>query len=237
MTKVLLAYFAVIAKLCYRTGRKLLASFVMNQSLPTLTFVDIESGGLDPRRHPIIQLAAIAIDGETLSAIETIEIKVQFDEAKANKYAIRKNSYSRMTWKEAALPEVIAAATFAEFLKRHANVPMLGKNGREYKLAQLVAHNAEFDGEFLHTWFDRLNVFCPARRQVLCTLQRALWHFFERPSVVPPSNFKLETLCRHFGIPFYAADAHDALGDIKATVGLYKALVAATVSIPSREAA
>ena len=117
---------------------------------------DLETGGLNPKRHPIIQLAAVALDGESLAAVETIEIKVAFDEARANKHAIRKNSYDRITWKNEALNEREAAFRFAEFLKRHASIPMLARNGSQYYLAQLVAHNAAFDCEFLHIWYERL---------------------------------------------------------------------------------
>lgn len=203
----------------------------------TLVFGDLETGGLNPKRHPIIQLAAIAVNGESLATLETIEIKIAFDEARANKHAIRKNSYDRLTWRNEALDEREAARTFAAFLKRHASMPMLGRDGREYHLAQLVAHNAAFDCEFLHTWYERLGIFCPARRQGLCTLQRAMWHVFEHGGKTPPRNFKLDTLCEYFGVPFSAADAHDALGDVRATVALYKALVARQASLPYSNAA
>ena len=201
-----------------------------------LVFLDLETGGPDSDRHPIIQIAAIAVDGETLATFETIELKVRFDERRATKYALRKNSYSRRIWQEQALPEVEAARRFADFLRHHATFPGLSRDGTEYRLAQLVAHNAAFDAAFLHAWYERLKLFCPARHQALCTLQRCLWHFFENPSCTP-RNFRLETLCDHFGVPFSAADAHDALGDVRATVALYKALVARTTAVPYSTAA
>ena len=36
-------------------------------------------------------------------------------------------------------------------------------------------------------------------------------------------------------MPFSAADAHDALGDVIATVGLYRAIVAAAGTIPTSD--
>jgi DNA polymerase III epsilon subunit-like protein len=45
-------------------------------------------------------------------------------------------------------------------------------------------------------------------------------------------NYRLDTLCQYFGVPFSAADAHDALGDVRATVALYKALVARAAAAP-----
>jgi DNA polymerase III epsilon subunit-like protein len=191
----------------------------------TLIFFDLETGGPNPDRHPIIQIAAAALDGATLSTLETIELKVRFDERQATKYALRKNAYSRRTWKDQALPEVEVARLLAEFLRRHATHIALSQNGDEYRLAQLVAHNAAFDGAFLHAWYKRLTIFCPARHQVLCTLQRAEWYFAERPDLPRPDNFKLQTLCRYFSVPLHPHDAHEALADVRATVGLYRALL------------
>lgn len=195
-----------------------------------LVFVDLETGGVDPKRHPIIQLAAVAVDGTTLEALETLELKIRFDERKANKYALRKYSYSRLVWQREALEELEAAAQFSAYLSRHAAHTVLGADGRSFRLAQLVAHNAAFDGAFLQAWYGRLKRFCPARFQLLCTLQRAQWHFFENPSARQPVDFKLGTLCQHFGVPL--VNAHDALGDVRATVGLYRALVAAAYDAP-----
>jgi DNA polymerase III epsilon subunit-like protein len=201
-----------------------------------LIFVDLETGGPDPKRHPIIQIAAIAVDGESLASLEAIELKLRVDERRATKYALRKNLYSRKLWQEKAWPEEEAARRFADFLKRHATHSEISRNGSEYYLAHLVAHNAEFDVAFLNSWYDRLKMYFPARRQALCTLQRCLWYFFENPSGAPP-NFRLDTLCRHFGVTFAAADAHDALGDVRATVALYKALVARAAAAPYSTAA
>lgn len=200
----------------------------MNQRL---VFLDLETGGLNPHRHPIIQIAAVAVDGDTLAALDEIELKVQFDERRAAKYAFRKNSYSRLLWQERALPEDEAARRLADFLRRHATYREVSRDGNPYQLAQLVAHNAPFDSEFLHAWYERLKLFCPARRQAFCTLQRSQWYFFES-SLNRPQSFSLETLCGYFGVPFSAADAHDALGDVRATVGLYRAIVARKGEIP-----
>src|SRR5687768_5024484 len=97
-----------------------MALCVMAAEPSTLIFFDLETGGPNPNRHPIIQIAAAALDGATLATLETIELKVRFDERKATKFALRKNSYSRRAWQQAALPEHEAARSFAAFLRRHA---------------------------------------------------------------------------------------------------------------------
>lgn len=188
-----------------------------------LIFFDLETGGRNPRRHPIIQIAAVAVES-SLSPLDAFEAKIRFDEKMAMKSALRKNHYHPGTWANEAQDEVVVAKSFSDFLRRHASVPVLSAKGGKYNVAQLVAHNAEFDGVCLHAWFERLSIFLPARRQVLCTLQRALWYFPENPTLVPPTDYKLATLCQYFGVAFHAAAAHEALADVTATVELYRAL-------------
>src|SRR5262245_35187399 len=135
----------------------------MQNLVSTLVFFDLETGGPDPKRHPIIQIGALAVDADTLALLEEFECKVQFDERKATKFALRKNSYSRGAWLEQAIPEREAATSFADFLRRHASFPAIGQDGRRFSLAQLVAHNAPYDAAFLQKWYDRVKIFCPAR--------------------------------------------------------------------------
>jgi DNA polymerase III epsilon subunit-like protein len=196
----------------------------MCDSPSKLTFFDLETGGLNARRHPIIQLAAVAVD-QNLEPLEAFEAKIRFDPKKADQNSLRKNHYSPGQWaREASAPKEVAEE-FGQFLRRHAAVPMLSSEGTTYHVAQLVAHNAGFDGPFLQAWYERLGVYLPARYQVLCTVQRAMWFFEERRDEPPPPNFKLATLCQHFGVSFHAASAHEALADVAATVNLYRALL------------
>lgn len=187
-----------------------------------LVFVDLETGGLDPKRHPIIQLAAVAVD-QRLDAVEAFEAKIQFDERKANAHSLRKNHFHRGIWAREAREQNVVARDFATFLKRHATVPALSAQGKSYQVAQLVAHNAAFDGPFLQTWFDKQDMYLPAKRLVLCTMQLAMWQFTVS-GARPPPNFQLATLCEYFAVPFHAAAAHEALADVTATVRLFQAL-------------
>lgn len=191
----------------------------MNQRL---VFFDLETGGLEPKRHPIIQIAAVAID-YTGDVLEAFEAKIRFDSRKANTYSLRKNHYHPGVWAKDARDPKAVAHDFAEFLRRHATYSMLSSEGRSFQVAELVAHNAAFDGPFLNAWFDKHGMYLPARRQVLCTLQLALWHF-RLSQQTPPVNFQLVTLCAHFGIAFHAASAHEALADVSATVQLFRAI-------------
>ena len=186
-------------------------------------FVDIESAGLEFDR-PIIQIAAIAVDCH-LNELESFEVKIQFDETAADPISLRKNSYSRELWEQEGATEAVAAKSFAAFLRRHATVDLFSTDRRLYQVAQLVAHNGAFDGPFLHTWFKRQRIFFPAAYRVLCTLQRIIWLFHEDQTLTPPADYKLGTLCQYFGVPLRVEDAHEAMADVRATVGLYRAIV------------
>jgi DNA polymerase-3 subunit epsilon len=141
----------------------------MEPSPRTLIFVDLETAGLNPTKHPIMQLAAIAVD-EQLSPVEAFEVKVQFDSRRASKASLRKNHYHPGRWAVEALPPNEAARQFVEFLRRHATTPMLAADGTRYHVAQLIAHNASFDGPFLLSWYEKLGIYLPARFQMMCTL-------------------------------------------------------------------
>ncbi len=188
-----------------------------------LVFVDIEPAGLQSWR-PIMQIAAIAVT-RTGKELETFERKIRFDERQATKRALRKRQYCPERWQREGRPAHYVAHDFGAFLSRHATLTVSRcdrRYARPLVVAQMVAHNAAFDGPFLREWFERHRLFLPADYRVFCTLQRAMWLFQEYPSLIPPEDFKLGTLCRYFGVPWSHEYAHDALFDVRATVNLYR---------------
>ena len=186
-------------------------------------FVDLETGGLETWR-PIIQIAAIAVNS-SLRELEVFESKLTFDSRFVDPRSLRKNNYNPDRWRREARPAREVATAFAEFLRRHATVDVSAAGRGGFQVAQLVAHNAAFDGPFLQAWFERLGQFFPGHFRLLCTVQRAVWLFHEDKKLTPPHDFKLGTLCEYFGVPLRPEDAHDALNDVRATVGLYREMV------------
>ena len=184
-----------------------------------LLFADIETGGTDIYRHPIIELAAIAVEAGTWRELDVFEAKVAFDVKDADPVALGINKFSPSVWKQYALPEHVVAEKFGAFCRTHATVQRTSKRtGREYWIAQLVGHNAEaFDGPFLREWYRRQRIFFPATMRLLCTKQLAMWLFETNQGLTPPEDYKLATLCDYFGLP---VPDHTALRDIRATVAL-----------------
>jgi len=202
-----------------RTKRSLETEY-KGKGTTNLVVVDLETGGLETHR-PIIQIAAIAVDDE-FNELEVFEVKVKFDEAKACPDALRRIHYRRAEWKRSAVAPKKAAWAFARFLRRHATVELYRRDLSVFRVAQLAAHNSQFDGPFLTEWFNRLDIFLPASYRVFCTLQRAYWLFQDNPDLPPPDDFRLGTLCEYFGVPLNPADAHEALADVRATIGVLR---------------
>ncbi len=84
----------------------------------------------------------------------------------------------------------------------------------------MVAHNALFDNRILTTEFDRLGY--QFEKETLCTVELAKKLIPDMPS------YSLGKLVRSLGIPL--SDRHRAQGDAKATVALFKMLLAKDTS-------
>lgn len=190
---------------------------------PILVFLDLETGGLQTWR-PIIQIAAVAVDS-AFRELEAFEAKVRFSELHATARTLRRRHYDRAIWKREARTARDVAADFSRFLMQHAKVSVSHPGSRPFAVAQLVAHNADFDGPFLRAWFKRQGSYLPSSYRVLCTVHRAMWFFQENPALPPPRDYKLGTLCRYFGVSWNPSRAHEALADVRSTVGLYRAIM------------
>ena len=185
-----------------------------------ITFVDLETGGLSSKRHPIIQIAAVTVD-LPFASYRPFERKIRFDLTQADPQALAMNSYDADLWAREAVDERIAANDFAAFLKRSADLTKVSRNGRPYKVAQMAAHNAPFDHGFLFAWFKRLNIYLPGEWHMIDTMQLALLN--NAVNGTRPPSLKLVDLCDFYGIELN--NAHDALGDVMATAKLGRHLL------------
>lgn len=185
-------------------------------------YFDLETGGVT-EKHPDIQLAAIAIDEETWAEVDAFEAKIRFEIADADPEALKMNAYDREVWDRDAITPAATCVGFADFLNRHRSLELVSKRtGRPYGVAKLVGHNAaSFDGPRLMSLFKKHEQFLPADPRVRDTCQRAFW-YFDETGLAPPENYKLATLCRHFGIE--VIESHEALADVRLTVKLARKL-------------
>lgn len=182
-------------------------------------YFDLETGGVEPT-HPVIQLAAIAVDPTGLETA-AFDTKIAFDESTCDPEALRINHYDPAAWRDAA-PPAEAIARFAGWLRPFSSVALVSKRtGRPYNVARLAGYNAvSFDLPRLRAMFGRQ--FFPCEYLVRDVLQRALFWFDEHPDAPKPDNFKLSTVCAYFGIE--VDGAHDALVDVRLSAKLSRVL-------------
>ena len=128
-------------------------------------FIDLETAGLKDDSQ-VIQIAAIAVDSQ-LSELECFEQKLRFDIDQADPAALAINAFEPTVWKRLARSPEDGAEQFSRFCRRHATIDMRSaRTGKPYRVAQLVAHNANFDGPKLQRHFERYDMFLPAGRRV-----------------------------------------------------------------------
>lgn len=177
-------------------------------------YFDLETGGTD-LDSPIIQIAAIATDGEDV--LEEFEVKIEFDEADATKEALEINSYDPEVWKEHAVPEKTALTMFGTFCKGYADLELISKAGNPYYVAQLVGHNAaKFDGPMIQHHANKYppkGIWLAASFIPRDTMQLAQYYQLLTGTKFP--DLKLTTIANYFGVE--EEDAHDALVDVRMT--------------------
>jgi DNA polymerase-3 subunit alpha (Gram-positive type) len=181
-----------------------------------VVYFDLETGGLDPKIHPVIQFAGCAT--EDFEIVEELEVKLTFDLALCEGDALDLNSYDLEVWEESAFAPLTAVCMISAFLRRHATIDMVSKKGAPWHACQLAGHNAaSFDFPFLRELFRQQDEFLIGSFLVLDTMQLAMWRA-QIESDQRIKKFKLGTLCNFYGVEI--GGAHDALADARATVEL-----------------
>lgn len=175
---------------------------------PRIVYIDTETGGTNPDRHPLIQWAGVAIeDGKEL---EAFEVKLQFPLSACEVEALQLNSYDRDTWEKEAVSPKVAVERINDFLVRHATVEQTSKRtGKPYSVARVAGYNVRFDQDFTRAAFGTR--FLPAHPQALDVMQLAAWAFLDAPH--RPANLKLQTVAVFLGLT--SEGAHDALADAR----------------------
>jgi DNA polymerase III epsilon subunit-like protein len=186
-------------------------------------WVDLETTGTNPIRNGIVQLAALVdidnhleaelnlkmaplakaeIDPEALAVNEVTEEEIRGYPHQSDQYAT-------------------FVALLSQYINRYEKLDkfiLAGYNINAFDepfLRQLFMDNAATRrdrkyGGYFGSWF-----FWPKRDVQVYLAEHIAEHGLRLP------NFKLATVCEHFGIPI---DAHDALSDIQATRTLYRVL-------------
>ncbi|MEU6440179.1 TerD family protein [Streptomyces sp. NPDC047046] len=166
--------------------------------------VDVETSGLVPRRDRVLSVAVLTMGpgGEQTGEYSTL-VDPGCDPGPVEVHGLTE--------------------------ERLRGAPAFGRiAGRLGALLQdrvLVAHNAQFDYDFLAHEFARARLHLPVTRR-LCTLA------LNRQVDPPARDMKLGSLAGHYGVP--RTRAHDALDDTRVLAGIFRATLreAARLDLP-----
>ena len=177
-------------------------------------YFDTETTGLDPQRNTIIQLSGmIEIDGQV---VETFNYKIRPIQSDViDPEALRVHGITQSEMDTYPEPSVVLKQ-FLTLLEKYCN--KFDRNDKYYP----AGYNVKFDLEMLYAF---------ARKQGEKYLGSFLaWvpidgmplvHYLVTQSDFKLPDYKLKTVCDHFGIEI---KAHDAMSDITATRELLKKL-------------
>lgn len=176
-----------------------------------LVFVDIETTGLNPEIHEIIEIAVVRVtqtweEGEKPQFLSSFEWSVKIKPLhieNADPVALKVNGYSKNDWKEA----VSLKEALTEFSKKTEG-------------AIMVAHNVAFDAGFLDKNMSQEGVSNTMHYHRLDTVSMAYATLHSTPDV---NRYSLMELCKYFGIE--NTDPHSALSDARADFELFKKLM------------
>lgn len=172
--------------------------------------VDVETGGLNPAQHPMLEVAAmpLTMDAGRLAVADTWHyhliphpgLPIEPSAAKITKYTADNTD----TVKREAEPAVLTSLA-ARIKATVANA--------DCRQAILVGHNAAFDLEFLKAGYARHGL--PVPFHPFCTLDTAtVGAFFYGHTV-------LATLCERAGLGWQGDTAHEAWYDCAQTAELF----------------
>ncbi len=174
-------------------------------ALPRFAVVDLETSGLNTKRHRILQLGMVVIDadGTTVDQWQSL-VKLRWPLQRVGPTAI--HGITRTTLRGApALDDA------------------LDELGRRMHGALFTAHNAEFDSSFLARAARRRPADDPVRLGLeprLCTLRMS-----RRLDPHRELSHRLGDVCERYGVALERP--HDALGDAAATAAILPHLLAA----------
>jgi DNA polymerase III epsilon subunit-like protein len=191
-----------------------------------IIWIDLETGGLDCDKFQITQIGGIVTElGPSFKRVgEPFERKVKLVPGRYTEEALKAQNFSIPVWDAEAVTIADALGALYKWAEPWADERTSAK-GNTYKAADVAGFNVIFDADFLRAASKRNGVWLPLATWtsgMLDVLQLAKWtcalHGLE------PPNFQLRSLCKFFDIDDAALTAHDALGDVLATLALFRAL-------------
>jgi DNA polymerase III epsilon subunit family exonuclease len=170
--------------------------------------LDIETTGLDPAVHEVIEVGCILFCFDAKKKVfrieESFDIKIKPEQIElANPISLKVNGYTIDKWTQ-AVSATVALKTIS----------------RKIKGRVMVGHNAGFDYSFMNQAFKKHMIVNTLHYHVLDTLSMA---YVTLRDNVDATRLSLQYLCDFYGIE--NKKAHTALADAQATYELFVKLM------------
>ena len=169
-----------------------------------LAFCDVETTGLDPKKHEIIEIAVIIYDQEQNKIVKEWSKKATPRHIQnADPIALDINGYNKE-------PELYKG-NIHEIIKEYFNI---------INECIIVGQNIQFDIDFINEYRLEFNIGKETHRDRKLELKSMVWFAIKDSNII---NRSLYSLCNYFGIS--NEGEHKALIDCKRTLEVYKCLI------------
>lgn len=175
---------------------------------------DVETTGTDPKRNDIVQLAyMVEIDGADKEEGSLFMQPFDFGSINSDALAVNKLTIEQLRGFDS--PRDVYRKV-CKMLSKYAD-----KYDRNDKFHP-AGYNVNFDCDFFREWFIKNgDVYYGSWFNWKQIDPLKVLYFMDGMGVISLPDYKLETVCAHYGIRI---DAHEALSDIKATRELIRIL-------------
>lgn len=182
--------------------------------MPKIAWIDTETGGVNPEKHALLQVAIEIFIDEKLCESEVFHV-APFEDDLIEDGALEVNGLIREQIQTFTSPMIIHMR-IVKILEKYVD--------RYNPLDKFVfaGYGARFDMDFLRVFFEKNgddyfgSYFYSLPLDVMSFVAEGIL----KGSVKPMKSFKLGAVCEQLGIEL-GAEAHDAMADIRATRELY----------------
>lgn len=169
-----------------------------------IALVDIETLGLNPHEHEIIEIAMVVFDSKTFQIYDTWSSKIKPSSLdNADPKALKCNGFTEEEWKDA--PNII---------------PVLEKFVEKTKECIFLAYNVSFDWGFIEHNLEKYGFKSEMSYSKMCLMSIA----FGKIPHDKVWGWSLKTIATYLGVPREATQ-HRAMGGVECEFLVYKKLM------------